>query len=32
MTADDLPKADGPLVRVTLPDGQRLYAVMKEMG
>jgi hypothetical protein len=24
-----LPKADGPLVAVTLPDGQRLYAVVK---
>jgi hypothetical protein len=24
-----LPKADGPLVAVTLPDGQRLYAVAK---
>ncbi|WP_405578078.1 DUF6233 domain-containing protein [Streptomyces sp. NBC_01190] len=25
----DLPRADGPLVRVRLPDGQRLYAVVK---
>ncbi|MGW2841801.1 DUF6233 domain-containing protein [Streptomyces sp. NPDC001493] len=28
-TALNLPKADGPLVQVTLPDGQTLYAVVK---
>lgn len=25
---EELPKADGPLTKVTLPDGQRLYAVV----
>jgi hypothetical protein len=27
--SEGLPAADGPLVRLTLPDGQRLYAVVR---
>lgn len=29
---EDLPLADGPLVRVELHDGQHLYAVVKRRG